>query len=105
MDLINHDKYSIITCDNLTSFNSLINFLHKNSLNYQHIIINCLNSNVKDSVIVKSLLPFYLSWEKRNKSFILVSNIRNKSLKGLISIKTLEEAIDFFYMEELTRSI
>ena len=64
-----------------------------------------LEYDFDDKRIVSNLLPFSLNWQKRNKSFILVSNIRKKLLKDIVSIKSLEEAIDFFHMEELTRNI
>ena len=105
MDIVNHEKYSIINCNTLKDFTLLVNFLNDNILDTPHLIINFLNASIDKNIIISDLLPFYLNWQKRNKSFILVSNIRKESLKELVSIKSLEEAIDFFHMEELTRSI
>ena len=105
IDVISYEKYSIINCNDLPNLNLLIDFLNRNILDCPHLIINFLKSNVDKNIIISSLVPFYLNWQKRNKSFILVSNIRKESLKDLVSIKSLEEAIDFFHMEELTRSI
>lgn len=104
MDIINHDKYLIIHCLK-QDFSLLINFLNTHNSDCPNIIINMLECDFDDNKIVSNLLPFYLNWQKRNKSFILVSNIRKKLLKDIVSIKSLEEAIDFFHMEELTRNI
>jgi hypothetical protein len=105
MNVINHDRYSIIKCLKPDSFTLLIDFLNKHSIDCPNVIINMLECDVDENKIVSNLLPFSLNWQKRNKSFILVSNIRKKLLKDIVSIKSLEEAIDFFHMEELTRNI
>ena len=105
MDIINHDKYSIIHCFQVDSFSLLIDFLNTHSLDCPNIIINMLECDFDDKRIVSNLLPFSLNWQKRNKSFILVSNIRKNILGDMISINSLEESIDFFHMEELTRNI
>ena len=105
MDIKYFDKYSIINCNNLDSFNLLITFLKTQTTNYPNLIINMLNFQTDEGMVVSNLLPFYLNWEKRNKSFILVSNFRKTSTVDIISIQTLEEAIDFFHMEDLTRNI
>tara|TARA_Y100000994_G_C15663831_1_gene430704 strand:+ start:946 stop:1263 length:318 start_codon:yes stop_codon:yes gene_type:complete len=105
MDIAYFENYSIINCNNLDSFNLLITFLKKQTTNYPNVIINMLNFQIDEDMVVSNLLPFYLNWEKRNKSFILVSNFRKTSTVDIISIQTLEEAIDFFHMEDLTRNI
>ena len=64
-----------------------------------------LNFQTDEGMVVSNLLPFYLNWEKRNKSFILVSNFRKSSTVDIVSIQNEEEAIDFFHMEDLTRNI
>ena len=40
MDITHFDKYSIINCNNLDSFNLLITFLKKQTTNYPNLIIN-----------------------------------------------------------------
>ena len=105
MDIQYFDKYSIINCNNLDSFNLLITFLKTQTTNYPNLIINMLNFQTDEGMVVSNLLPFYLNWEKRNKSFILVSKFRKTSIVDIVSIQSLEEAIDFFHMEDLTRNI
>ena len=105
MDLVHYEKYSIINCNSLKSFNLLIDFLKEKQTDCPNIIINMLELDTDENIVVSHLLPFYLNWEKRNKSFILVSNFRKQSVSDIISIKTVEEAIDFFHMEDLTRNI
>ena len=105
MDVVNYDKYSIITCLKSDSLTLLIEFLNTHTIDCPNVIINMLEYDSDEDKVASNLLPFSLNWQKRNKSFILVSNIRKKFLKDMISIKSLEEAIDFFHMEELTRNI
>jgi len=105
MDLVHYEKYSIINCNSLNSFNLLIDFLKEKQTDCPNIIINMLELDTDENIVISNLLPFYLNWEKRNKSFILVSNFRKQSVCDIISIKSIEEAIDFFHMEDLTRNI
>ena len=105
MDVIDHENYTIINCLNSNSWTVLLEFLNQHILDCPNLIINMLELDMDEDVVITTLLPFYLNWQKRNKSFILVSNFRKESLKGVISIKSLEEAIDFFHMDDLTRNI
>ncbi len=105
MDLVHYKNYSIINCNSLTSFNLLVDFLKQKQTDCPNIIINMLELDTDENIVISTLLPFYLNWEKRNKSFILVSNFRKQSVSDIISIKSVEEAIDFFHMEDLTRNI
>jgi len=105
MNIDDKEKYIIINCDNLKDLNPLISYLTMNCEYCPHLIINLLKTNIDKDIIVSTLSPFYLNWQKRNKSFILVSNIRKELQNSLIVIASLEEAIDFFHMEELTRII
>ena len=105
MEICRYKKYLTINCKNLHNLSSLIDYLHNQTKTCPHIIINFLECDIDENIIISSLLPFYINWQKRNKSFILVSNIRKESLNDIVSIKSLDEAIDFFHMEELTRNI
>ena len=105
MNIISFDNYTLIELNQQYSIDRIIDFLSQRSTEKKHIIINILDV-INFDVLVKTLLPFSLNWEKRNKSFILVSsNIKKEQEKGLVFIHTLEEALDFFHMEELTRNI
>ncbi|MBE37728.1 MAG: hypothetical protein CMP50_03655 [Flavobacteriales bacterium] len=105
MNIENKGKYSIITCNNLNDLNLLVSYLNTNFKEPPNLIINLLELNADDQIILSKLSPLYLNWQKRNKSFILVSKIRKKLQNSLITIASLEEAIDFFHIEELTRII
>ena len=105
MNIDDKEKYIIINCDNLKDLNPLISYLTMNCEYCPHLIINLLKTNIDKDIIVSTLSPFYLNWQKRNKSFILVSKFRKKSTVDIISIQSVEEAIDFFHMEDLTRNI
>ena len=105
MNIINSDNYTLIEFNIDDSSELITEFLKKESTQGLHIIINFLDV-INYDLLVKKMLPFSLNWEKRNKSFILVSsNITKKDAKGLVVVKTLEEALDFFHMEELMRTI
>ena len=105
MNLIDFKDYCIIKMQRLSNLNKLIDTLNTSSMQKKHVIIDFLSTEMEDDIIVNNLLQFHFIWQKRNKSFILVSNMGKKSLKDLISLKTLEEALDFFQMEQLTRII
>lgn len=105
MEVTRHNNYVLIKLEENTKIDTLIQFLNKCSPSVDSLIIDMLDFNISDNIIVKKILPFHFSWQKTNNSFILVSNIRKKLLQDMISIKTLEEALDFFHMEQLTRNI
>ena len=104
MEVIQHNNYVLIKLGKNTKIETLIDFL-ETSVPSNSLIIDFLNSNISDDLIVSKLLPFHFIWQKTNNSFILVSNIRKKLLNEMVSIKTLEEALDFFHMEQLTKNI
>ena len=105
MKLYHFENYSILELEKTSQLGELKAFLLKHNNTCPHIIIDIINFNIDDNETVKTLLPFYLNWEKRNKSFILVSLIEKDLLQDLISLSSREEAVDFFHMEELTRTI
>ena len=105
MEATRYDHYILIHLEKNTKIQTLTQFLDKCNPSVDSLIIDMLDSSILDDIIVTKLLPFHFSWQKTNNSFILVSNIRKKSLNDMISIHTLEEALDFFHMEQLTRNI
>jgi len=104
MKVIEHHNYILIKLEKNTKIEYLMDFLEICDRN-NNLIIDLLNANIPDTLIVSKLLPFHFIWQKTNNSFILVSNIRKKLINDMVSIKTLEEALDFFHMEQLTRNI
>ena len=105
MQVIQCDNYVILELERSSKLDTLVDYLSRNESSYPHIIIDIINFNSDGHEIVSKLFPFHLNWEKRNKSFILVSLIARDLLKNLVSLNSREEAVDFFHMEELTRTI
>ncbi len=103
MTLIKKTNYYLCQVKKKRDFSNLIDFLNS-SQNYS-VIINLLNWDYTTVDVYQSLLPFHFIWQKTNKSFILVSNMKKKDFQELIIINSLEEALDYFHMEELTRNI
>ena len=104
MKVTKHHNYVLIKLEKNSKIEHLIDFLQRCGSNHS-LIIDVLNANISDNLIVSKLLPFHFIWQKTNNSFILVSHIRKKLLNDMVSITTLEEALDFFHMEQLTRNI
>ena len=105
MKLMKCKNYFILELNKSSKLDMLLTFLTNNSKHCPNVIIDILNFSVDKNKFIKSVFPFHLNWEKRNKSFILVSDIRENILKDMISINSLKESIDFLHMEELTRNI
>ena len=105
MYLDKQKKYYFIRIIKKTDFLTLIDFLNSSESRNKNLIIDFLNCNIDPEMIVKKLHPFHFIWKKTNNSFILVSNIHKNLVEDLISIPTIEEALDFFHMEEMIRSI
>ena len=104
MTLIKKNSYYLFEVKNKQDFSSLLAFLDASQVTF-NIIINLLDWDNSNIEMYKSLVPFHFIWKRANKSFILVSNMKKKDNQELISINSLEEALDYFHMEELTRNI
>jgi hypothetical protein len=104
MTIIKNTNYYLCEVKKNKDFSKLIDFLNVSQAN-SSIIINLLDWNYNTIDVYQSLLPFHFIWQKTNKSFILVSNMKKKDFQELIVINSLEEALDYLHMEELTRNI
>jgi|MDSW01.2.fsa_nt_gb hypothetical protein len=104
MKIINKTNYYLCELKKKKDFSKLIDFLNLSQANLS-VIINLLDWSYNPIDVYQSLLPFHFIWQKTNKSFILVSNMKTKDFQELIIINSLEEALDYFHMEELTRNI
>ena len=104
MKIINKTNYYLCEVKKKKDFLKLIDFLNSSQANFS-IIINLLDWNSNAVDVCQSLLPFHFIWQKTNKSFILVSKINKQLLSDLISLATVEEALDFFHMEQLTKNL
>ena len=105
MKLKNYQNHVLVTIYHLNDLDDLTVLLQNGDLKITSIIIDLLKCDVSHEIIVEQLLPFHFIWQKTNKSFILVAKMIEKDSQELTFIKTLEEAIDYFYMDELTRNI
>ena len=108
MKIISFDDYVLIQINRKDKIITLVDYLELftfKTSSPNNVIINLLDTAISSHLIIKHLLPFHFIWQKRNNSFILVSNMSKKISKDLVSIQSLEEALDFFYMEQLTRNI
>ena len=105
MELINQKGYTLVHFEKTSQLDTLIDFLKRSSSNPTHLIIDFSDTIITDNIVVNRLLPFHFILTKHNQSFILISTIRKKFLKELVSLPSLEEAVDFFHMDLLTRNI
>ena len=72
----------------------------------KNIIIEINLKLINKKSLILSLVKYSSFWKKRNKSFILVVQESSFSLfKDVVCIPTLNEAIDYLYMEELERNV
>ena len=98
-------NFKIISIESLEDFNLLIAFLHKNKDKPNDLIVD-IKSQAWQIIDLKKIHHYNIIWKKENKSFILVSSImkmKKKDAQEIVLIRSLEEAIDYFHMEELIR--
>ena len=105
MILVDNTDYLLIVIKNESDFSELVHYLNEKKSSGNNLIINLLDCTLSHDLVIKNLLPFHFNWQKTNNSFILVSNISKKITKEIVSIQTLEEALDYFHMEQLTKNI
>ena len=70
-----------------------------------NLIIKLKEELINNSSLILSLVKYSSFWKKSHKSFILVVGDFIVKNKNLVSIPTLNEAIDYLYMEELERNV
>ena len=71
-----------------------------------NLIIDIQIKNINKEELVLYFLKYFSFWKKKNKSFIFVLNDSNIHFsKKIICLPTLNEAIDYLYMEELERNV
>jgi len=76
------------------------------SIDMDNLIIDIKNQNINKEQLVLSFLKHSTLWKKKNKSFILVVNDSKIDYdKEIICLPTLDEAVEYLYMEELERNV
>ena len=99
--------------DNFFLFTEIKSYDQNNFLEYLDIllkkpvnsIINLDKELINNHSLILSLVKYSTFWKKSDKSFILVIGDFIIENKNLISVPTLNEAIDYLYMEELERNV
>jgi len=75
-------------------------------LDIENLIIDIQSESINKEQLVLSFLKYSTLWKKKNKSFILVVNDSKIDYdKEIICLPTLNEAVEYLYMEELERNV
>tara|TARA_B100000965_G_C19523900_1_gene727833 strand:- start:444 stop:758 length:315 start_codon:yes stop_codon:yes gene_type:complete len=104
VNLEKRDNYFFLKIQsaNLTDFSKELDSLMKDPVN---LILGLDKELINNSSLILSLLKYSSFWKKSHKSFILVVEDFIIENKNLVSVPTLNEAIDYLYMEELERNV
>ena len=70
-----------------------------------NLIIEFKTKLINRNSLILSLVKYSTFWKKSHKSFILVVGDFFLKNKNLTCVPTLDEAIDYLYMEELERNV
>ena len=71
-----------------------------------NLIIDIKSENINKEQLVLSFLKHSTLWKKKNKSVIFVVNDSKIDYdKEIICLPTLNEAVEYLYMEELERNV
>ena len=98
----NYYFFSEIEIVDQLDFFKLLDDFKKKPVN---LIIELKSEFINNYSLILSLVKYSSFWKKSQKSFILVVGDFLIKNKNLISIPTLNEAIDYLYMEELERNV
>ena len=102
----NKDCYKFILFSNeanLAILKEQINLIFKD---IDNLIIDIQIKNTNKKELILSLLKYSSLWKKKNKSFILVVNDSKIDYdKEIVCLPTLDEAVEYLYMEELERNV
>ena len=72
---------------------------------YLNLIIKLNNELINNDSLILSLVKYNSFWKKSDKSFILVVDDYVVNKNSLVCVPSLEEAIDYLFMEELERNV
>ncbi len=106
MEIKKKDFYTYIIFTDNFSQNDLIGKIDLIINHMDNLIIDIQVENINKEQLVLSLLKYSSLWKKKNKSFILVVNDSKIDYdKEIVCLPTLDEAIEYLYMEELERNV
>ena len=103
MKLENRDNFIFLY--SVININELINKLELLKKNPENLIIKLDSKLINNDFLILSLVKYSSFWKTKHNSFILVVGDFSVQKKNLVCIPTLDEAIDYLYMEELERNV
>ncbi len=83
----------------------LINIVESLKENTKSLIIKIDSKLINNDSLILSLVNYSSFWKTKHNSFILVVGDFSIQNKNLVCVPTLDEAIDYLYMEELERNV
>ena len=105
MTIENNDNYSYFSGINIDNKKNFLNKLESFKTNPVNLIIKLNNELINNHSLILSLVKYNSFWKKSDKSFILVVDDYVVSNNNLVCVPSLEEAIDYLFMEELERNV
>ena len=104
MKIEKRDNYLFFSEIKYSDQNAFFNKLDSLKLQPINLILQLETEIINNSSLILSLLKYSSFWKKSHKSFILVVGDSIIEDKKFVSVPTLNEAIDYLYMEELERN-
>tara|TARA_B100001248_G_C27140834_1_gene344481 strand:+ start:253 stop:570 length:318 start_codon:yes stop_codon:yes gene_type:complete len=105
MTIENNDNYSYFSGINIDNKKKFLDKLESFKTNPVNLIIKLNNELINNDSLILSLAKYNSFWKKSDKSFILVVDDYVVNNNILICVPSLEEAIDYLFMEELERNV
>ena len=104
MTIDNNDNYSLFSGINIDN-KKFLNKLESYKTKPVNLIIKLNNELINNDSLILSLVKYNTFWKKSDKSFILVVDDYVVNNNNLVCVPSLEEAIDYLFMEELERNV
>ena len=100
------DIFTYIIFQNSDKIEELINKIEITLSESDNLIIDIQNTNINKEKLVLSFLNYHSLWKKINKSIILVLNDSKIDFDSeIVCLPTLNEAVEYLFMEELERNV
>ncbi len=105
MKLEVNDNYYYLSDLNSNNQFELLSTIENYKKSPINLIIKLNIELINNTSLILSLVKYSSFWKKSDKSFILVVEDFVFKNKNLVSVPTLDEAIDYLFMEELERNV
>ena len=103
MKLEKRENFNLIhSVSDLSQFINIIELLKEKPKN---LIIKLDSKLINNDSLILSLVNYSSFWKTKHNSFILVVGDFLIKNKNLVCVPTLDEAIDYLFMEELERNV